>query len=716
MRKYIRISLLAAVSAGLFCCANDDTTAGSTPEDNASGAAAEYIAIRLGANDSTDKVATRADIHKEYDDQYEHFEWFNKGSKDERAISDDAQSNRILIFYEDNSFFGTAKMTKYQKTDNGTIFLAQKPNVPQGAFEPTKFLVVINGDPARLDDLDAKLKSAGKDAVNSALYYLNEVTSEEDAESIAMHDGYFTMSSSIYMQDANITETLEDDQDRLIAGVTEKPDFRFYESPEEALLPENLLTVYVERVLAKFTVRVQEGNMLFSEDKPIIIKGSNTMKVREHYQMDEAGDKDVTSGWHVNLANWGVNGVEKDTYLFKTLVVDKPAQSYPWRIENNFYMYGLRIAWNEPRLFRSYWAIDPNYDKGVYPDQYRQALDRDGNGNKFEIEPATGNNIYSDNYEGELTKEDYTLIYRSYNAFGTRADNKYSVENTYDADEVIIKRNKDLSTSPWLRCGTHIIITAQLLIDELDKEVIENPQIDQSGFIAGVSDKYFSNGLYWSAEALIQNSVATLLSNIYYSDEKNGLNNVLGENGQKIELINYDENDDPLDEDRPILTADGNALTVDNAEEYFEFAPAFIKGGDGWVTLHLKDGQQLYANHVKSGTKAISQEQLVSYIYRFTNLSKHFTEGRMYYALPIKQNLDSKNFENNTGNVDTGDYGVVRNHWYRLTVNSVLGPGTPVDDPDQPIIPNPEPDDKSLGVEIEVLPWHIVNIYVDKLE
>lgn len=697
----------------MFGCLRDDIS-GNAPGGNASGAAG-YIAIKLGATDENKAEAkTRVDINKEYDDNFQHYEWFNKGTKDERAIINREECNRILIFYDNNSFYGSARMQMQKKTDDGTIFLAQQPDVPQGAMEPTKFLVVINGDPTRLDAVEAALQGAGTNAVKTALYYLNEVTSEEDAETTAMCDGYFTMSSSIYMKDAQIIESLDDDEDRLITGVTEKADFRFYDTPEEALRPENLLTIYVERILAKFTVRVQDGEMKFSENVPIIIRGETSVKVREYYQRTESGDKDVVSGWRVNLANWGVNGVEKNTYMFKTLVKE-PAGNYPWRIETDFYGYGQRTtAWNEPRLFRSYWAIDENYDTGFYPDQYRQALDRDDDGNMYDIEAATGNNIYSDGYDGELTKNDYTLIYRSYNAFGERLDNKYSVENTFDAS---VMANKDLTTSPWLRCGTHIIITAQLIIDELDKEVVARPTIDENGFIAGVSDKYFSNGLYWSETALIQNSTATLLSNIYYSDADNGLPNVLSpsKTRENVTLVNYDEYNNPLDEESPIVDENNTPLTVENALDYFELAPAFIKGGDGWVTLHLKDGKKLYANHV-SGREAITDEQLVSYIYRFTNLSKHYSEGRMYYALAVKQNLDSKNFERETGAVDTGDYGVVRNHWYRLTVNSVLNPGTPVDDPDQPIIPNPEPDDKSLGVEIEVIPWHVVDIHVDTLQ
>jgi len=56
-----------------------------------------------------------------------------------------------------------------------------------------------------------------------------------------------------------------------------------------------------------------------------------------------------------------------------------------------------------------------------------------------------------------------------------------------------------------------------------------------------------------------------------------------------------------------------------------------------------------------------------------------------------------------------GRYGIVRNNWYRLTINSIAGPGR-ID------VPEPEgPDDKEyfVGVEIEVLPWLVREQIVD---
>lgn len=59
--------------------------------------------------------------------------------------------------------------------------------------------------------------------------------------------------------------------------------------------------------------------------------------------------------------------------------------------------------------------------------------------------------------------------------------------------------------------------------------------------------------------------------------------------------------------------------------------------------------------------------------------------------------------------------GVIRNHVYDLTLNSISGVGTPVFDPNDVIIPE-TPDEETLwylGAEVNVLKWRIVKQTVD---
>lgn len=62
----------------------------------------------------------------------------------------------------------------------------------------------------------------------------------------------------------------------------------------------------------------------------------------------------------------------------------------------------------------------------------------------------------------------------------------------------------------------------------------------------------------------------------------------------------------------------------------------------------------------------------------------------------------------------TNVYGLVRNHWYKLTLNSLSGLGTPVYDPDKVITTEtPETDASFIAAEINVLAWRMVEQGVD---
>ena len=76
------------------------------------------------------------------------------------------------------------------------------------------------------------------------------------------------------------------------------------------------------------------------------------------------------------------------------------------------------------------------------------------------------------------------------------------------------------------------------------------------------------------------------------------------------------------------------------------------------------------------------------------------TEGKAYYYVPIKH----------LGTAGTlGEYGVVRNHFYKITLNGIKGFGTPVYNPDKVIDPTvPCYDNTYLAARIKVLQWRIV--------
>ena len=81
------------------------------------------------------------------------------------------------------------------------------------------------------------------------------------------------------------------------------------------------------------------------------------------------------------------------------------------------------------------------------------------------------------------------------------------------------------------------------------------------------------------------------------------------------------------------------------------------------------------------------------------------TDGATYYYTPIKHLGD-------VGKV--GEYGIVRNHSYQVTIQNIKGFGTPVYNPDQEIDPMiPSDENTYLAASIKVLSWRVVSSNVD---
>ena len=81
-------------------------------------------------------------------------------------------------------------------------------------------------------------------------------------------------------------------------------------------------------------------------------------------------------------------------------------------------------------------------------------------------------------------------------------------------------------------------------------------------------------------------------------------------------------------------------------------------------------------------------------------------EGMTYYYTPIRHLAQNK--------TEMGYYGVVRNHSYRITINTISGFGTPVYNPDEVIEPViPKDTETYLAARINVLSWRVVPSGVD---
>lgn len=129
------------------------------------------------------------------------------------------------------------------------------------------------------------------------------------------------------------------------------------------------------------------------------------------------------------------------------------------------------------------------------------------------------------------------------------------------------------------------------------------------------------------------------------------------------------------------------------------------------VTLYKRSGTEgSYTYTVFTETDITGLDATLA-AFNKTNVAIGYKGGLMYYNIPI-EHLNP--IEANQGSVDEANYGVVRNHYYKVTVNTLENVGKGIYDPDEDIVPGDEDDERYyLGASIQILSWKIVEQGVD---
>lgn len=140
----------------------------------------------------------------------------------------------------------------------------------------------------------------------------------------------------------------------------------------------------------------------------------------------------------------------------------------------------------------------------------------------------------------------------------------------------------------------------------------------------------------------------------------------------------------------PIQASDVDFTTTGTSLKDYEVSPVLKTGktyykknptGTGYIALTAADNISTYPAEVRK-------------------------DGKAYYYIPIRH-LGAHE-------TDPAYYGVVRNHWYKVKVNSLKGFGTPVYKDTKTIIPTiPDDSNTYLAAQINVLQWRVVEQKVD---
>ena len=167
-----------------------------------------------------------------------------------------------------------------------------------------------------------------------------------------------------------------------------------------------------------------------------------------------------------------------------------------------------------------------------------------------------------------------------------------------------------------------------------------------------------------------------------------------------------------------VTDADGNAIT-----DYSKFTVAHIhkysRLGDTKVPsdrVALQLGSDLsglyYKKDADSDPVAIAdanKDEVNTWLAEYANsLATHFVGSKGFFYVPIEH----VGLQNNE--VITGTYGVVRNHFYRMTINKISTLANGIHELTDPLLPNPIPSEtKSVDITFNVNAWHIMSQGVD---
>ena len=170
----------------------------------------------------------------------------------------------------------------------------------------------------------------------------------------------------------------------------------------------------------------------------------------------------------------------------------------------------------------------------------------------------------------------------------------------------------------------------------------------------------------------------------------------------------------------------GQFNTVYSETEFKAWVLATVGLASGTVEIIAEDGDAVTDAEGLKGLITINgsvptDDQAAKLLDAADNSIKYYQEGVSYYYSSIIRHFDDDETPLTDGSVadvneyseyiHLGRYGVVRNNWYQLIVNSVSGPG----EPEIPEIPDEPADARTsyINCEINVLSWAVRDQVID---
>lgn len=602
-------------------------------------------------------------------------------------------------------------------------------------------LVVLNGKAEVYNELKTEFGGKESSTLNEVLTKVwPEALKAEDPRDIGYADKnhrFFTMTNSVYYD-------VDEDNKPTKLHVAKEFDAKDHVKKTYAQAKREPITVYVERMVAKFSFGLIDNKRIFQPSKraDMIFKG---------YE-DDGSPNYQAKKWQIEVTGWNANALETKSYLFKKMPDDLDAFDMMWP----------GFKWNDSDNYRSYWCEDPHYDyvskeekiPWYYPWQYRKSVDYDlenyytydQNPGEYLLRNYSFNDLELGKPYSHFHTDDELKAYID-DAFNPQKKVVYTPENTYDPRSVL--KNADypgLDSRDEVLAGSHLLVGAEFQIQRSEGESTKyyigakeedngddyrtpvHLFRDRTGFHY-LSERECVAALMHDFNQLLKSQSTMVFRSYDWEFEGRSPDELIADTKGEYCLFYRDlkGNWNKLNE---VDILDGDMFTDKELEMPIA---AVIRGGDGkrlpWIK-ELVDNNRLaigleghsepmcsiyetekdeYGTSVKGKYKRLADtNDLKSLLYEWLGAIDHFNEGKMYYAVPIKNASYTVKDDKKDKLIEKDLFGVVRNNWYKFTLEDVKALGTPVDDLDQPIVPEVNGLHDQINYSIKILDWHYV--------
>ncbi len=703
-----KIFLALCVCAGLCACSDDVIDGVGSSSSISLDGNDVYLTVRLNDVNS----ATRASVG---DPAY------TNGTAAEYAVND-----AYFYFYDENGdFVSRAEVWEdgeVNTTDENIEFNGNTVIVLKGLTD-TKFpryMVTVLNEPSGFEE-SPYYEPAGTLAEFQAKLSSTTDVGIYNSTTTAGLPTNFVMSTSAYNAPTYTGQWVEDGTEVspwfFVTPINEA-NFSLEPIGSTTTSPVN---VYVERLAAKVEVDVNstlsqsaqtlsdgtDNHFVYSLEESIagVANEDDTEVVFDDPITGEPTDElEGTDHLYIEFLGWALNGTARRSNIVKDITKfgepGEPNDIDGWPASST----STTNVWNNPTYFRSYWGASYNYGiDHTYPTTNVKSGNTVPNVDEDEDDASTWLDDYL-KYTSLLEGNLYT-IGDTYNSITPTYE--YCAENTNTPEVLGDKRSSGI---------TNALIKARIWTDEVDDEGnltgnitygniirFEGMLFTESAFQeyivrrvdvdGGVSQYHWMSNSGWTPTLLDYDETYTLAE----LDEL-GLDTLTWTSLDYSMLELKDEGDG-------ILYVELNYDDFDQTSTLFFVSIGVVDGVERFRLVDADDVEGAFED-------AEDALEVINASYEING----YADGMMYYAIPIEHlnNVTEDNPLPDDQNILEAQYGIVRNHWYQLSIDDLTQVGKGIWNEEDVIIPDPtDPQFYYVEASINILSWHMVSQGVD---